>query len=262
MSTTLAHTIARAEQSEDSVKRFARLSMMSSAELAKTLGGDPAHAAPWVRAAAAHGVREAQVRLGRMLLNGEGVSKDERAAYRWFLRAARDGDADAMNMVGRCHENGWAVDASDKDAAPWYRRSAEAGHDWGEYNYAHMLFDGRGDVPLDRRAAFALYLRAAQRGHGRAMNLVGRCLEAGWGIEPDITMAERWYARSAEAGYFRAQFNHALALLARGDRDGALVWLERAYEASDEALRDRIAAWVESGSSMQLWKKYNFRTVA
>lgn len=261
MSVPLARSIARAEQSEDSVARFAQLSSMNSAELTKALGGDPAQAAPWVRVAAAHGVLEAQVRLGRMLLNGEGVSKDERAAYRWFLRAARDGDADAMNMVGRCHENGWGVDASDKDAADWYRRSAEAGHDWGEYNYAHMLFDGRGDVPLDRRAAFALYLRAAQRGHGRAMNLVGRCLEAGWGVEPDMTMAERWYARSAEAGYFRAQFNHALALLARGDRDGALVWLERAYEAGDEALRDRIAAWAER-ASMGSWTKCGSRTVA
>ena len=44
------------------------------------LTGDPAEAAVWVRSAAEYGVPAAQLRLGRMLLEGNGVERDERAA--------------------------------------------------------------------------------------------------------------------------------------------------------------------------------------
>lgn len=242
MSDTLARSIAQAEDAAAGIARFERLSAMDTAQLKRILGGDPAEAAPWIRAAAAHGVVEAQIRLGRMLLDGTGVPKDEKAAYRWLLRAARSGDADAMNMVGRCHENGWGASASDEAAASWYRRSAEAGHDWGQYNYAHMVFDGRGGVPLDRVAAFALYRRAASQGHVRAMNLVGRCLEAGWGVTADKDEAAAWYERSARGGYFRAQFNHAIVLIEQKRFDDAAHWLALARDAGDEAMGRHVDA--------------------
>ena len=240
MSKTLARTLADAARAEDSLRRVSRLAEMSASQLSAVLR-DPGRAAPWVRAAAIHGVTEAQLRLGRMLLEGEGVEKDAPAALRWFGRAAKAGDGEAMNMVGRCHENGWGAPPDDHEACAWYRRSAEAGHDWGEYNYAHMLFDGRG-VALDRMEALTWYRRAAERGHARAMNLVGRCLEVGWGADPDPTAAEVWYERSARAGYYRAQYNHALTLLKRGLARDAEGWLARAYEGGDAAMRAQIEA--------------------
>ncbi len=238
---SLARTLANRAAVEDRAARVSRLNSMTAAQLSATLSGDPAKAEPWVRAAAASGITQAQVRLGRMLLAGEGVPKDQAAALRRFEHAAKAGDADAMNMAGRCHENGWGVPADDAQAAGWYRRSADAGHDWGEYNYAHMLFDGRG-VVQDQTAAFAWYLKAANRGHARAMNLIGRCLEAGWGVAVDPLAADRWYERSARAGYFRAQYNYALALFSRGQIDEGRTWLRQAFEGGDNAIRQRIAA--------------------
>jgi TPR repeat protein len=237
---SLARSIDRAVAAEDDLDRFERLSRMNTVELARTLGGDVAASLPWVRAAAVHGVEEAQLRLGRMLLDGTGVPRDQAAALGWFRRALRADDGEAANMVGRCHENGWGTAACDEEAARWYRRAAEAGDVWGAYNYAHMLFDGRG-VPIDRVAAFRLYEHAAGRGHARAMNLAGRCLDAGWGTSRDPAAAARWYERSAEAGYFRAQFNHALALLERGAAAEALSWLDRAADGGDDAIRAQVA---------------------
>ena len=89
----------------------AKLARMSSHELHQLLTGDAAVAARWVRVAAEGGLTEAQVRLGRMLLEGQGVPKDPAAAVRWFRTAARSHDADAMNMLGRCCEYGWGVAA-------------------------------------------------------------------------------------------------------------------------------------------------------
>jgi TPR repeat protein len=102
-----------------------------------------------------------------------------------------------------------------------------------------MLFDGTG-VAVDRSAALAWYRRAAGRGHARAMNLVARCYEEGWGCERNPLQAADWYRRSAEAGYFRAQFNHGCILAEQGRADEAAHWLRLAARA-DESIRSEIA---------------------
>lgn len=240
MKRSVLRSVAAARRAERSIARFQHLGRMNAAELAGAMNGDLGDALPWIRAAAAHGIAEAQLKLGAMLLEGTGVEPSAEAAYRWFVRAALDGHAEAANMAGRCHENGWGTPIDKAKAADWYRRSAEGGHDWGLYNYAHMLFDGRGGVERHQPRAFALYRRAADKGHARAMNLVARCLEAGWGTEPDAGEAATWYRRSAEAGYFRAQFNHAAVLAGQGEIAAAIGWLERAAQGGDDAMREHV----------------------
>ena len=85
-----------------------RLQRMKEREI-RALLCDPATAAPWVKCAAEFGLAAAQLRYGRMLLEGQGTAKDSALALRWFVRAAEQRDADAMNMVGRCHEMGWGT---------------------------------------------------------------------------------------------------------------------------------------------------------
>ncbi len=223
--------LARAVEAEDEYRRMCALQRMEASQLRRVLGGDPAEAAPWVRAAARLGLAEGQVRLGQMLLDGLGVTRDPVAAHRWFLSAARRGSPTAMNMAGRCFENGWGAPPDLSEAARWYARSAEAGHDWGEYNYANMLFDGRG-VHQDLTQACRLYASAASKGHARAMNLLARCYEEGWGAPRNAVEALGWYRASAESGYFRAQFNYATVMAALDRSDEALGWAERACRSA------------------------------
>src|ERR1700759_2703398 len=137
--------------------RVAALSMMSPAELRALLSGDASDAAAWVEAAAACGVPEAQVRLGRMLLEGQGVAQDTRAAFACFLCAAEGGDPDGQNMLGRCYENGWGTAPDLARAAAAYRLAAESGLAWAQYNLGHLLLDGLG-VVRDHNAAFLWYM--------------------------------------------------------------------------------------------------------
>ncbi|HTY51516.1 MAG TPA: tetratricopeptide repeat protein [Steroidobacteraceae bacterium] len=229
----------RARAAEERQLRVQHLRRLGPRELAALLGGDPAAALPWVRSAAEYGIPAAQLRLGRMLLEGAGTARDAAQALRWFARAAAQGDAEAMNMAGRCHENGWGVEVNLHAAAAHYRDSALRGHDWGEYNLGNMLFDGRGIV-RDHRRALMWYLRAAHQGHTRAMNLAGRCLEEGWGCAPNPAAAARWYERSASGGYFRGQFNHAAALAQRGQAREAAQWYLQAAAQGDLPIRQAI----------------------
>lgn len=223
--------------------RVAALTMMEPQKLADLLGGDPAGAAPWIAAAARLDIAEAQVRLGRMLLAGEGVEENKPAAFAWFARAADAGNTEAQNMLGRCCEHGWGVPPSAELAAVWYTRAAEAGDAWAQYNLGHLHLDGNG-VPRDPDAAFRWYSRAAAQGHPRAMSLVGRCCEEGWGTKSNVAEACDWYRRSAEAGYFRGAFNYASLLAADGFEAEAVHWFARAVSLAPGDKRDTlIAAW-------------------
>ena len=228
-------------------QRLARLSRMTKGSLHTLLAGDPLQAALWVGSAAECGVAAAQLRLGRMLLEGHGLEHDEAGAFGWFTRAAAQGDAEAMNMVGRCHENGWGVPIDLERAASSYRASAHCGHDWGQYNLGNLLFDGRGVAP-DRPQALRWFLLAASQRHGRAMNLVGRCLEEGWGCRRSIEDAKYWYCQSARSGYFRGQFNHAVLLAERGLAGQAADWLWKAATGGDAQMRRTIVAALEDAA--------------
>ncbi len=238
MSLTPQHFL-RAAALEQHQLRLGKLNRMTAGELYALLNGNPSEAAAWIRSAAESGLSAAQVRLGRLLLEGRGLPQDRAAAFFWFQRAAGQRDADAMNMVGRCYELGWGVTIDLSQAAVYYRSSAEAGHDWGQYNLANLLFDGRG-VARNLSDAFTWFLRAAMQGHARAMNLLARCLEEGWGCQRRPAEAAEWFRRSAEAGYFRAQYNHAVELLRSGERAAAASWLWRAALDGDTRMRCAI----------------------
>jgi TPR repeat protein len=220
--------------------RVAALTMMGPEALAAALSGE--HASAWVEAAAACGIAEAQIRLGRMKLEG-----DAKAAYELFRDAAAQGHADAHNMLGRCHENGWGTDIDYPAAAREYATAADAGLGWAQYNLGHMLLSGVG-VPRDRAAAFHLYSKAAAQGHVRAMSLVGRCHEEGWGTARNPRAALLWYRRAARGGYFRGAFNYASLLRERNFPKSAELWLTRALAWAPEASRANMRVSWKNGS--------------
>ena len=205
------------------------LRRMSDTDWAQVLRSEPRVVVRYVRSAAEHGFRAAQVTWAQILLDGKLVPRDPAAAFRWFSRAASLGSLDGINMVGRCHELGWGVPVDHPEAARWFRQAAEKGSDWGAYNLGCMLLYGEG-IEHDLAEALHWFLASAGRGNGKAMGFVGRCHEEGWGTRPDQAAALSWYGRAAEAGDCWAQFNLAMHLLEAGTLDGAVGWLRRSLE--------------------------------
>jgi TPR repeat protein len=102
-----------------------------------------------------------------------------------------------------------------------------------------LYLDGIG-IERDTYKAFGYYIKAAMQNHPRAMNLVGRCYEEGWGTPRDFVAGATWYERSAEAGYFRGQFNWASILLKAHRADEAASWFERAASSGTPAVREAV----------------------
>jgi TPR repeat protein len=219
------------------------LNAMSAADLAALLApGSPDRLAV-IQIAAEAGQAEAQAALGQMLLDGQDLPQDRRAAIGWFYKAAEQGHVMAINMIGRCFDLGWGVPVDKARAAEWFKAAADRGLDWGLYNYATLLALGQG-VPEDRPRALALLRKAAGMGNAKAINFVGSFHEDGWVVERDMTVAADHYRIAAEGGDFRGCFNHARMLAEAGDLDGALHWLGRIRESATDAFMDKAEAWL------------------
>jgi hypothetical protein len=185
---------------------------------------DAQAAADLTEARAVEGSPLAQFILGHMLLSGQGVPRNEAAAYRWFCVAAASGRADALNMVGRCHERGWGTAIDTTEAARWYRMAADRSHAWAIFNLATLMLAGDG-VTRDPAGALSLFVRAARRGNAKAMNMIGHYREEGWCGPVRLVSAVRWYRRAAVRGCFRGQYNLARFRARSGNVDEAVRWL-------------------------------------
>ncbi len=81
-----------------------------------------------------------------------------------------------------------------EETRAWIEGAARYGVTEAQLQLGQLLLDEN-----DELAALRWFRRAA-RSSPQAMNMVGRCLENGWGAPPDTEEAARWYRRSAEAG--------------------------------------------------------------
>jgi len=229
------------------------LQNLTPEQITARLSGTPEERAAFIRQLAETGEAEAQCLLGQLLLDGNGVAKDEPAALAWFTSAAAQHHLMAINMVGRCYDLGWGTAPDKARAAACYRIAAERGLDWGMYNYATLLALGDG-VAEDKPAALAWFRKAAALGNAKAINFVGSFHEDGWVVPRDLKAAAHCYARAAQGGDFRGAFNHARMLGAAGKVEEAIGWLRRAGETATPAFVAKASAWL-AGAELPAFRR-------
>lgn len=144
-----------------------------------------------------------------------------------------------------------AFAAPPEEAAPWVEAAAKYGMPRAMVFWGHFLLDALGGVPQDRAAACAWFRIAAEAGEKEGMNMLGRCLENGWGVAVDETGASHWFARAAEAGHDWGQYNFGNMLLqGRGipeDRAEALRWYRAAAAQGHAKSINMVARFLEEG---------------
>ena len=119
-----------------------------------------------------NGVASAQYALAGHFMNGDGVAKNEKEAYKWYRKAAEQGYAEAQNMVGRYLEEGWGnVAKNEKEAVKWFKKAAEQGCDVGQYNLGICLYNGQG-VDKDKTEAIKWLKKAAEQGYADAIKSI------------------------------------------------------------------------------------------
>ena len=128
--------------------------------------------------AAKQGNAKAQVNLGLMYEQGQGVRQDYAQAVQWYRRAAEQGYADAQVNLGLMYANGQGVRQDYTQAVQWCRRAAEQGHAGAQFNLGVMYAEGRG-VRQDLALAQEWFGKACQNGDQDGCDIYQR-LKAGY----------------------------------------------------------------------------------
>ena len=113
------------------------------------------------------------------------------------------------------------------------------GHAWALYNLGHLYLDGRG-VERDLTRAYRHYRRAADLEHERAMNLVGRCTEEGWGTARDLHCGRRLVPALGGGRLFPRSVQLGRLVAERGALDESAMWFERAAAGGTAAIRRSV----------------------
>ncbi|MBN9617641.1 MAG: hypothetical protein BGO25_11985 [Acidobacteriales bacterium 59-55] len=134
------------------------------------------------------------------------------------------------------------------------RAAAECGVREAEVIYGQMLLDGN---LVERNPTFALHWfeRAALAGDVMAINMVGRCLDQGWGVAASPHLAAPWFRKAAECGLDWGMYNLATLLtLGSGvpeDKLEALYWLRKASDLGHAKSINLLGGFHEDGWIVQ-----------
>jgi len=138
------------------------------------------------------GDARAQVILGVMYANGQGVRQDYVLAHMWFTRGAARGDASAQLNLGDMYANGLGVRTDYTEAIRWYRLAADQGFVHAQNSLGTIYRDGRG-VAKDYAEAVKWYRKAAEQDDVRAQANLAYMYANGLGVARDLIEAYKWY---------------------------------------------------------------------
>lgn len=115
---------------------------------------DATESIKWYRAAAEHGLAEAQFNLGALFASGGRVEKDEAVARNWYEKAAKQGHSKAQFNLGWLLINGEKTRENERDGFAWFILCAKAGLPEGikVVNALRAGMDSRAVIAAERRS--------------------------------------------------------------------------------------------------------------
>ncbi len=143
--------------------------------------------------AADQGNAEAQLRLGMLYANGEGVDLNYVTAAEWFTRAAEQGQLEACRTLAWLYANGFGVAQDDAMARHWYLRAAEGGDPAAQCSVATMYQWGRMGVARDVERMLHWYEQAAARNYPVAQFALGKLMAQGQLVPRNDEAAFQWF---------------------------------------------------------------------
>lgn len=149
-------------------------------------------------------------------LSADRAGNDQVAADS-YRAAAERGDMSAEYALGRMYLQGRGISQSDAQAIVWFRKAAEQGDPGAEFELSIMLRAGRGE-PRNAAEATEWLEKAASAGFAPAELELSISYELGEGVSKDLDQALTWATKAAEQGDVEAQFT-AGRLYARVARD-------------------------------------------
>ena len=109
---------------------------------------------------------------------------------------AEEGDAQAQLHLGVLYANGDGVPQDYAKARQWYEQAAAQGYAMAQYNLG-VLYDNGDGVPQDYAQARQWYEQAAARGYAMAQTNLGVLYRSGHGVPQNDVCAYMWFSLAA-----------------------------------------------------------------
>lgn len=133
-------------------------------------------------------------------LDGQGVCKDMKEAFRLNAEAAEDGMHDAVLAMGWFYLRGIGVDIDLDESKRWYKKSARQKDPRAMFSLGEIFYDER-----DYVEALVWFNRAIENGHARSLYWIGMMHWKGRGVPEDKKLANRFFSKAAEKKVDEAQ---------------------------------------------------------
>ncbi len=146
--------------------------------------------------AAGAGLDAAQLELGQAYLAGTSVAADPAKAQSLLEQAVEQGNTDAMRVLGEQLAGGWKIPRDAERGRALLEQAIAAGDVASNVTLGELMLYGNG-VPKDREGALALFETAAEAGNGHGLAIYGENLM--WS-QRDWARAEAILTRAAELG--------------------------------------------------------------
>lgn len=201
---------------------------------ARALYGDnlnPAQAVAWMQKAVDQGNPVAEANLANWYRSGWGVERDDAKAEALDYAAALQDYPLAEADYGAARAD--AGDAA--DAMVWLQKAADHGDPFGQYRLCLLYYDASDyahGLPLCRQAA-AQELPAAQ-------DTMGRIYLYGKGVARDEVQALAWFRKSADQGYYDAQYMLGLMAEQRNEMKEAHGWYAKSAQQGFPDAEDKM----------------------
>lgn len=200
------------------------------------------------------GDREAQLLVGKMLLEGQGIAENKAEGVRWIRKAAEQGLPEAQFAMGEQYYLGDHYDST-KDAGKdnsiameWFRKAADQDHTGAQYILGTMYCNGYGKK--DTAEGVKWIRKAAELGLADAQYALGR-LYAGAGNDSE---AVKWCRKAADQGMPDAQSQMGLAYYhGHGipvDYPQAIAWFQKAAENNDTRAFANLSRMYSEGTGV------------
>lgn len=141
------------------------------------------------------GIPDAQRRLGRLLLAGQGGPADPERGVKLLELAAMNGETKAFLELGKAYEKGNGVTRNSAKALSFYQKALDHGVPGAAFQIG-AYYESLKNGPESLR----WYKKSLSEGYGRAAFRLGRLYDRGKIVPPDLAKALAFYYIAREKG--------------------------------------------------------------
>ena len=193
--------------------------------------------------------------LSQYYANGTVVEENGQETIRLLEIAAEKKVADACYNLGIAYEYGkFGVEKNINKAVEYYEKGVALNAPDCMINLGCIL-ETSNEYPNDKKRAFELYSKAAEKEKGYAYNNLGTCYKRGIGTDVNKEKALECYTKAASMGSMEAYWNLYMYYMDEvctpRDFDKAVEWLKKGDEAGSLNCTYQLTKHIENGDGIE-----------